>query len=419
LNKIVWFRNDLRLHDHLPLTEASIRSSDKIIPVFVLPDFKETQPEGFSRVGSHRIRFLFESLRDLSTSIKKLGGELLILNGDPAISLIALSKKHEAHQIYAYQYPGAEERSQDQTIRASGIELNLFEGHSLIHPKNLPFDLRQLPKVFTAFRKKVEARLEIEPPLSPPSNISFASIVPDLDLNALFAQFDVDFSFDSRTAVPFVGGESAGLKRVEDYFKVTRFVSRYKETRNGLIGVDYSTKFSLWLANGSLSPRWIYHQLKAYESHYGANESTYWVFFELLWRDFFYFNALKAGGSFFKHSINHTPKNANALKFWMDARTGHIFIDAAMRELASTGYTSNRMRQNIASFLIHNLKGDWVSGARYFEHALIDYDCYSNYGNWTYLAGNGNDPRPDRMFNPDRQAMMYDPDGSFQKLWRA
>jgi deoxyribodipyrimidine photo-lyase len=101
----------------------------------------------------------------------------------------------------------------------------------------------------------------------------------------------------------------------------------------------------------------------------------------------------------------------------VSGNTGNRFIDANMRELLLTGFMSNRGRQNVASYFVHELGLDWRLGAQYFEEALVDYDVYSNWGNWAYLAGVGNDPRANRRFNITRQADMYDPAGSYQKLW--
>jgi len=98
-------------------------------------------------------------------------------------------------------------------------------------------------------------------------------------------------------------------------------------------------------------------------------------------------------------------------------QTGHDWIDAGMRELAATGYLSNRMRQNVASYLIHDLGCDWRAGASWFEHCLIDFDVYSNQGNWLYLSGRGTDARANRRFNPDVQAEQYDPDGVYRRTW--
>jgi deoxyribodipyrimidine photo-lyase len=113
------------------------------------------------------------------------------------------------------------------------------------------------------------------------------------------------------------------------------------------------------------------------------------------------------------------PSKHQAKRFdrWRQAQTGHAFIDAGMRELNATGYSSNRLRQNLASYLIHDLACDWRAGAAWFEAQLIDFDVYNNQGNWLYLSGRGTDPRGSRRFNPDKQAHDYDADGRFRAMW--
>jgi deoxyribodipyrimidine photo-lyase len=159
-----------------------------------------------------------------------------------------------------------------------------------------------------------------------------------------------------------------------------------------------------------------------YESERTRNVSTYWLRFELTWRD--YFNLLMRKyprDSFRLHGPmrrrlpwSHDEKSAAR---WREGRTGEPFIDAAMRELAATGYMSNRGRQNVASYLARDLGIDWRMGAEWFESLLVDYDPASNYGNWTYNTGVGTDPRLDRYFNPRVQAEKYDRDGRFRSLW--
>jgi len=213
------------------------------------------------------------------------------------------------------------------------------------------------------------------------------------------------------------------MKRLHHYFFESEQLSKYKYTRNGLIGPDYSSKFSPWLANGSISPRQIYYQVKKYEDEVKSNVSTYWLVFELIWRDFFTYVLLKYGNKlFYKGSINgESPEiddpNGIKLEAWKRAQTGIPFIDANMKELNETGFMSNRGRQNVASYLIKDLKVDWRKGAAYFEEKLIDYDVASNWGNWSYVAGIGNDPREGRYFNIMTQADRYDKKGDYVKLW--
>ena len=167
---------------------------------------------------------------------------------------------------------------------------------------------------------------------------------------------------------------------MQDYLYTTRSILNYKETRNGLVGVDYSSKFSPWLALGSLSPKWIYYAIREFEKENGANDSTYWLIFELLWRDFFRFMIKKHGEKYFLYNCisgkheTAPERNDKVLLSWIEGYTGDDFVDANMRELATTGFMSNRGRQNVASYFINDLKQDWRVGAAYFEQELIDYD---------------------------------------------
>jgi deoxyribodipyrimidine photo-lyase len=143
----------------------------------------------------------------------------------------------------------------------------------------------------------------------------------------------------------------------------------------------------------------------------------------LLWRDFFRLMAKKHGNKiYWKGGLRGQPNpklrnDRQLLKAWVDGRTGIPLIDANMREVKLTGFMSNRGRQNVASYLVHDLKVNWQMGAEYFESILIDYDVASNWCNWNYVAGVGNDPREDRYFNPVTQAKRYDPNGEYVRHW--
>jgi deoxyribodipyrimidine photo-lyase len=195
----------------------------------------------------------------------------------------------------------------------------------------------------------------------------------------------------------------------------------YKQTRNQLIGLDYSSKFSPWLAWGCCSARTIANKIESYETKYGANDGTYWLWFELLWRDYFRFIHFKYGKKLYRSKgLSEKPLSlfkADVFKSWSEGETGEPLIDAAMRELKSSGYLSNRLRQVVASYLIYDLEGDWQSGAAWFESQLIDYDVYSNQGNWLYIAGRGTDPRGGRAFNVKKQTQDHDPQGNYRDLW--
>ncbi len=220
----------------------------------------------------------------------------------------------------------------------------------------------------------------------------------------------------------FQGGEMAGKSRVKEYIWDSDSLKTYKETRNEMLGTNYSSKFSAWLSFGCLSPRYIYEEVQKYEQTRVKNDSTYWLIFELLWRDFFRFICSKHGNKiFYKSGLQelYLPwlEDWERFNLWCEGKTGYPLVDANMRELAATGFMSNRGRQNVASFLSKNLGIDWCMGAEWFESLLIDYDVCSNWGNWNYTAGVGNDARGFRYFNIPKQSKDYDPKGDYLRHW--
>jgi len=240
---------------------------------------------------------------------------------------------------------------------------------------------------------------------------------------AYFEQFAtaVD-STPEKGVLRFNGGAKAAKDQVKAYIWDKDLLRNYKETRNGLLGGDYSSKFSPWLAMGCISPRVIYQEVQRYEQERVKNSSTYWLIFELLWRDYFQFIAHKHREKLFRKGgiINRElplSQDKQLFEAWKEGATGIPFVDANMRELKQTGFMSNRGRQNVASFLVKDLGLDWRMGAAYFESILLDYDVCSNWGNWNYVAGVGNDPRKHRYFNVVSQSRRYDPKGAFIKHW--
>ena len=159
-----------------------------------------------------------------------------------------------------------------------------------------------------------------------------------------------------------------------------------------------------------------------YEREMGANESTYWLRFELLWREYFRWYSRAHGKKLFLAGGTSGKKielNFDKVIFesWCRGETGCDIVDAGMRELNATGWVSNRARQLLASHLIYELNIDWRYGAAYFESQLIDFDVASNWGNWAYIAGVGADPRGGRIFNLDSQADRYDPEKKYRYFW--
>ena len=424
-----WFRNDLRLDDNPALAHA-LRAGE-VVPVVVMdPRFWAEDRWGHVKTGPFRTRFWLESVADLKAAIEACGGQLLVKQGKPEDVLPALMDTWSCSSLTAQAEHTPEEleieSNVEAAVRASGGTCTWVEGHTLFHPDDLPMDLEALPDIFTQFRKKVEKHSEVRECIPAPTSWPCpegltSDDVPSL-AEALSQSGQTMPPSDSRSVLPFKGGATEARARLKHYFWDSKRLAVYKKTRNGLVGADYSSKFSPWLAHGCISPRRIASEVYRFEDNVEANDSTYWLVFELIWRDYFRFVAMKYGARIF-HRKALKPDSANrgtqrpAFEAWKEGRTKDAFVNANMRELARTGFMSNRGRQNVASYLVHDLGIDWRLGASWFEHMLLDYDPASNAGNWIYVAGVGNDPRPNRKFNTQRQAEMYDGDGTYQTLW--
>ncbi|CAA6671149.1 unnamed protein product [Spirodela intermedia] len=442
---IVWFRNDLRLLDNEVLWRAWA-ASNALLPVYCVDPrlFGKTHCFGFPKTGALRAQFLLECLTDLRENLVKRGLNLLIQHGKPEDILPKIAKAFGAHTVFAHKETCSEEllverrlrdRLQQVTVTPSGSsskpikpKLQLIWGSTMYHIDDLPFNTGSLPDVYTQFRKSVEYKCKVRSccklptslgpfPGSGVEEIGGWGSIPSLGQLGL-----EETSLKVDKGMQFAGGESAALGRVQEYFWTKDLIRIYKETRNGMLGPDYSTKFSPWLAFGCLSPRYVYEEVKRYERERLANDSTYWVLFELIWRDYFRFLSKKYGNSIFhpggpRNVAYNWSQDQILFESWRDGRTGYPLIDANMKELSATGFMSNRGRQIVCSFLVRDMGIDWRMGAEWFETCLLDYDPCSNYGNWTYGAGVGNDPREDRYFSIPKQALTYDPDGDYVAHW--
>eukprot|EP00242_Pyramimonas_sp_CCMP2087_P004138 CAMPEP_0198217980 /NCGR_PEP_ID=MMETSP1445-20131203/66748_1 /TAXON_ID=36898 /ORGANISM="Pyramimonas sp., Strain CCMP2087" /LENGTH=389 /DNA_ID=CAMNT_0043894845 /DNA_START=40 /DNA_END=1205 /DNA_ORIENTATION=+ len=304
-------------------------------------------------------------------------------------------------------------------------------GSTLYHREDLPYrspTLEDLANVFTPFRSKVESKCTVrrtvptpkkgELPLPAGLDFDFTPTLASLGLSAEdIAALDKPHP---HSVLDFKGGESVALARLKYYLWDTDLVATYFDSRNGMLGGDYSTKLSSWLAHGCISPRTIYWELKKYEKERKENKSTYWVVFELLWRDFYRFFCEKVGTDVFKlegpeHMKQPWVNNPEMLQLWKDGNTGNPLVDANMRELKHTGFMSNRGRQNVASYLALDLAFDWRYGADHFESLLLDHDVHSNWGNWVAAAGlTGGRVN---KFNILKQGLDYDKDGAYVKTW--
>jgi deoxyribodipyrimidine photo-lyase len=422
---MVWFTTDLRLRDNALLHEA-LQKHESIVPVYCF-DWETMKEEqfGFKRMGPRRLQFLLECLADLQLSLLGFNAHLQVIMGKAEEVIPRIAQELNVSEVFAKKEVGTFELSAQsavaKSLNAIGVEWTVTSTSTLFHPHDLPFSVRDIPDVFTDFRKRAERDAEVRKEFPIPVTIPTPHLTPTQIPTPESLQFELPIT-DTRAVLPFKGGEQEAIKRARHYLLDSGCLSNYKETRNGLVGADYSSKFSPWLAMGCISPRTIYFMVKECEQQQGANDSTYWLIFELIWRDYFRYSMKKHKNMFFlKGGIQNRPpktiQNIDALQQWMRGKTGVDFVDANMHELRQTGFMSNRGRQIVASYLCNDLKLDWRFGAAYFEEQLIDYDVASNWGNWAYLAGVGNDPRGNRYFDVAKQARQYDPASEYRKLW--
>ena len=420
ISSLIWFRNDLRTQDHTGLYHA-LKQSKKIIAVYCFnPDNFKFNSLGFPKIDSFRAKFLLESVQSLKDELKKINITLVIGFDKPKNLISSIIKSHKINRVYLQEEWTYEEINEDNFLNDQSIDLFKFNDQFLFHPDDI--DLNNISNVFTNFRKYCEKKSNVRECFVLNTKMNDTNLIEKEYNIPSFKELGLnEFNFDDRTAFPFKGGYSEGIKRINYYLWESKKVSFYKKTRNGLIGKDYSSKLSSWLANGSLSPRIIYHAIKDYEFKIEKNQSTYWMIFELIWRDFFKYIFRINGNKIFKiggilEKNYQWSQDKILFEEWINGKTPEPFINANMLELKNTGWMSNRGRQNVASYLSKENKIDWRWGAKYFESKLIDYDVHSNYGNWMYVSGVGNDPR-DRKFNIKFQAERYDPNNKFQNLW--
>jgi len=477
---------DLRTTDNVLLARAVELGAPCLSVFVAAPELSATSVErdGLPRCGPARARFLIETLEDLRARLKAIGSHLIVATGSPSSvigDLVAAAGAPPAAPsdtvVLLSDQPCAEEEAEAAavaaTVKDAGASVECHWQRTLFHPDDLPAECTtpSLPPAFTTWRQRLESSLtQPRDPLPAPTSVPPAW--PGLELSALASlvpsakAIGVDYlpsvrdligdAFESSRAAAvlraaadaaarsaeeaegmgcmadtpdgrFVGGETAALARVDNWVWEQHGLSTYFDTRNGMLGSAYSSKMAPWLAVGAISPRTLHANRLAYETAPEggcgrSTKSTYWITFELLWRDWFSLQACKQGTKLFAPGgprdgwCKRTWAGSTADFWdWAEGRTGWPLVDANMRELATTGFMSNRGRQNVASFLVHELGCDWRLGAAWFEATLLDYDCSQNWGNWAAIAGlfGGRLNR----FNILKQSRDYDASGAYVKHW--
>eukprot|EP00442_Polarella_glacialis_P003413 CAMPEP_0115165806 /NCGR_PEP_ID=MMETSP0227-20121206/73792_1 /TAXON_ID=89957 /ORGANISM="Polarella glacialis, Strain CCMP 1383" /LENGTH=542 /DNA_ID=CAMNT_0002578309 /DNA_START=35 /DNA_END=1663 /DNA_ORIENTATION=+ len=432
----LWLRCDLRVDDN-PALRAAAEGAETLLPVYVfdLTRFNKPTLAGARKSTARRARFLLESVACMRKHLERLGSGLAVAIG-PCSEAVPKLCAGCSTVVVTEGICSQEQKEEVLTakhLKPTGGELKKVWGGSLFLPGDLGQKADDIPLMFTSFKNKCEGRGQIRNPLEAPKKLpplpqapapellEALKFLPTLEeLGYPADEVKEAMHDDPRGVMAFEGGEDAALARLQKWMFADDKLKDYFEIRNGMLGDGYSSKFSPWLATGCLSPRRVWKEANRYEAERVKNKSTYWLTFEMTWRDFFIYLAWGQGDRIFKQggiTGDMTPWNGSRdkLERWKEGKTGDPLVDANMRELKATGFMSNRGRQNVASFLIFDLSVDWRYGAAHFEEYLLDYDPCSNWGNW--LAAAGLTGQRVNKFNTKKQLSDYDPQREYVNHW--
>ena len=401
---LVWFRRDLRDHDHAALS-AALSNAREVYCVFVFDtDILDALPSRHDR----RVHFIRESLVELDAALSARGGGLIVRRGRAADEIPILARELGVSTVYANRDYEPSAKTRDAAIaerlRADGIAFHtskdqtIFDGDEVLTQAGRPFS------VFTPYKnawlKRLTTRDCAEWHCIGGFAATGASGVPTLE--------QIGFSTTDLDKIGIRPGMSGARALWED-FRSGR-INRYGELRDfpAVKGVSY---LSVHLRFGTLSIRELVRTALAMNANTWLNE--------LIWRDF-YFMILDhyphVVGHAFKpeYEAIHWKEWPAGLAAWQEGRTGYPLVDAAMRQLNTSGWMHNRLRMVAASFLTKDLGIDWRQGERYFAERLNDFDLSANNGGWQWAASTGCDAQPwFRIFNPVTQSEKFDPEGRF------
>ncbi len=406
---LVWFRRDLRVHDH-PALCAALEAHDQVVPVFCLDD---RLLHGRHASGS-RTAFLLECLADLDGQLADRGARLVIRHGPPERELPAVAAATGAAEVHLSGDPSPYEATRGRRVRAALAGAGVT-GHA--HPGvSVADDVRGILTgqgrpytVFTPFYR-TWAGLRRRPVLDAPQRVNMPPKTRHGRIPSL-----ASLGLEQEVAEPARGGESAGLARLAGF--TGGAVLGYDSGRDQA-GADASSRLSPYLRFGCLSPR-------AVEAALPPGEGAEAFRRQLCWRDFY------------QHVLVHHPGNSRqefqpryrgtlawsgddaAFTAWAAGRTGFPLVDAGMRQLRREGWMHNRVRLLAGSFLTKDLGIDWRRGEAWFMRLLLDGDQASNNGNWQWIASVGVDPQPAfrRIYNPALQQARFDPDGRYVRRY--
>ncbi len=410
MTALVWYRRDLRVHDH-PALHAALERHERVVPIFCLDD---RLLHGRHASGP-RTQFLLESLRDLDDALRERGGGLVVRHGAPERELVELAREVGAEEVHhtADVSPFARERGERvrSALGDAGVELRTHPGLGAVDDVGAVRTQAGGPyTVFTPFYRAWApiARREV---LAPPSSLPALPSrirkgrVPSLE----------SLGLEQEVSEPPAGGEKEGRRRLDRFLDGP--VRGYSRGQDAL-AEEGTSRLSPYLHLGCVSPREIEDRLPGGEGPEAFRR-------QLSWREFHH------------HVLLHFPRNARSefqeryrgniawsyaeqrFEAWCEGRTGFPLVDAGMRQLRREGWMHNRARLVVGSFLTKDLGIDWRWGERWFMRLLVDGDEANNNGNWQWIASVGVDPRPAfrRIYNPARHMERFDPDGRYVRRY--
>ncbi|MGL4322498.1 MAG: cryptochrome/photolyase family protein, partial [Beijerinckiaceae bacterium] len=420
---ILWFRDDLRVHDH-PALDAAVRSKQPLVCLYI---FEEPVQGGPRAMGAAARWWLHGSLAELDANLKKRGAALTFLRGDAQTIFSALARHCGINAGYWTRRYEAGGIATDTAIKAMlkehGVAVDSFNGNLLYEPWDVKTAAGTPMKVFTPFWRAARARGEPSAPLPAPKKINGAALPAVAKLKPLtLAQLKLEPAkpdWAQSFHATWTRGETAARARLADF--LDERMRGYADNRNRP-DIEATSRLSPHLRFGEISPRQIWHATYATvrDSGLSAPASDAEKFLsEVGWREFAYhllFHFPDLATQNFQSRFDEFPWQANtkALRLWQKGQTGYPIVDAGMRELWQTGWMHNRVRMIVASFLVKHLLLDWRAGEAWFWDTLVDADVANNPASWQWVAGSGADAAPYfRVFNPILQGEKFDTKGDY------
>lgn len=400
------FRRDLRLQDNTGLIFA-LENSDSVIPIFILT-FEQIENNPYK--SEHCLKFMIESLLDLSRELKKRKGRLYLFRADPAHVVESCIKELSVDAVIVNQdytpYSKKRDASIEKRCKAHKIAFHSFEDLLLHSPQECLKKNGTPYLIFTPYFRNASKK-KIKPALPTPSSRYFQGAISFACDDSLLTSL-----LKSLPPTTLEGGRREALK-------ILKSIGNFKEyaKKRDLPAESGCTCLSPYLKFNVCSIREVYAAIsQTLGPHHPLIRSLYWrdFFTSLL---FFYPRLLQES---FQPRFKRLKwsKDKAVFKRWCEGKTGFPIVDAGMREMNETGYMHNRVRMITASLLVKDLHIDWRWGEKYFAQTLIDYDPAVNNGNWQWVAGTGCDAQPYfRIFNPWTQQKKFDPHALYIKKW--